>query len=150
MFSLKNPTFAPSATLRPAGVVTSDRAYLHFTTNNQGLITAQVGLYTASATRICTSGDPILPLTRGDDSHPELTADVQNFTPTPEGNCRIPDGQILTFDREEIETGKYGPFKTQTFDRLLSRMGFRLTSQQTQALEDALKGALAWVDSQQV
>lgn len=146
MFSLKNPTFAPSATMRPAGVVTSDRAYLRFTANDQSLITAQVGLYVASATNIYTSGDPDLPLTRGDDPHPELTANVQGFTPTPEGNCRVPDGQTLTFTREEIETGKYGPFKTQTFDRLLSRMGFRLTSQQTQALEDALKGALAWVD----
>ncbi len=146
MFSLKNPTFAPSVSMRPAGTVSSDRAYLRFTANDQGLITAQVGLYVASATSTYTSGDPALPLTRGDDPHPELTADAQGFTPTPEGKCRIPNGQMLTLTREEIETGKYGPFKTQTFDRLLSRMGFRLTAEQTRALEGALKDALGWVD----
>lgn len=146
MFSLKNPTFAPSTTMREAGGVTSDRAYLRFIANDQGLITAQVGLYVASSTNIYTSGDPTLPLTRGNDPHPELIAPIEGFVPTPEGNCRVPDGQTLTFDREEIETGKYGPFKTQTFDRLLSRMGFRLTDEQTRALEGALKDALGWVD----
>lgn len=104
------------------------------------------GCQVASATKIYTSGDPDLPLTRGDDPHPELIAPIESFTPTPEGNCLIPDGQTLTFTRGEIESGKYGPFKTQTFDRLLSRMGFRLTNEQVQALECALKGALGWVD----
>ena len=129
MFSLKNPTFAPSVIMRPVGVVSSDCAYLRFTANDQGLITAQVGLYVASATKTYTPGDPI-----------------ENFTPAPERNCRIPDGQTLTFTREEIETGKYGPFKTQTFDHLLSGLGFRLTDKQVQALEGALKDALGWVD----
>ena len=146
MFSLKNPTFAPSVIMRPAGVVSSDCAYLRFTANDQGLITAQVGLYVASATKTYTPGDPALPLTRGDDPHPELIAPIENFTPAPERNCRIPDGQTLTFTREEIETGKYGPFKTQTFDRLLSGLSFRLTDKQTRTLEEALKDALAWVD----
>lgn len=54
MFSLKNPIFAPSVIMRPAGAVSSDRAYLRFTTNDQGLTTAQVGLYVASATNTYT------------------------------------------------------------------------------------------------
>ena len=149
MFALKNPTFAPGHVMRPVGVVTPDRVYLRFSTDEQGMTRTEVGLYVASSTKVYATvpgADDSTPLTRGDEAHPELTAPVQGFTPAPERNTCIPNGQTLTFDREEIETGKYGPFKTQTFDRLLSGLGFRLTDKQTRTLEEALKDALAWVD----